>query len=223
MLALFSDGRRESTGGVLHRLHLCRSPQMLTLCVRIASNEFGQKYVRLQHCWEYRSVFLYLRMALWHNSSLRMHRWATSRHQRYVVTTIMSAMAAFFLTCYNFGFQTWSLYYELPVSWASVIKLTMQGTAWRRKPGKRIKKKKKIFAHTTIIHYYVHCFVFDTKPWWWWSPLGTTESSPTADSASCWSPGRRFYPKRGELSGEVSRMQPVISTLRNISAQKWVK
>lgn len=40
--------------------------------------------------------FVQLRIALWHHSSLRMRRWATSRHQRCVVTPIMSAMAAFF-------------------------------------------------------------------------------------------------------------------------------
>lgn len=100
--------------------------------------------------------FLYLRIALWHNSSLRMHRWATSRHQRYVVTATMSAMAAFSLTCYNFGFQTSSLYYELPVSWASVIKLTMQGTTWRRKPGtKRIEKELYCILQLSTIAYIV--------------------------------------------------------------------
>lgn len=163
MLALFSDGRRESTGEVLHRLHLCRSPQMLTPCLRIASNEFGQKYVRLQHCWDYRSV-----SCSSESPCDTIQACGCTVEQRQGTSVVWWHRSCrqwplFFLTCYNFGFQTWSLYYELPVSWACVIKLTMQGTTWRRKPGKRIKH----FAHT-VIHYCVHCFVFDTKPWWWW-------------------------------------------------------
>lgn len=53
-----------------------------------------------------------------------------------------------FLTCYNFGFQTSFLYNELPDNRVSVIKLTMQATIWRGKPGKEFKKRKKKDSHS---------------------------------------------------------------------------
>lgn len=161
--------------------------------------------------------FLYLRIALWHNLSLRMHRWATSRHQRYVVTPIMSAMAAFFWRVTILGSRLGLFTMSSPS-----VEPPSSSSPCRALPGEgnQVKGYKKLCAY---YHYCVHCFVFDTKTWWWWSPLGATESSPTADSASCWSPGRRFYPKRGEQPGEMSGMQPVISTLHSVCAQKWVK